>query len=158
MSVPKDKRKVSEAEYVNTALDLQDFLNKYCVGKKFVKGNTQDREIKGEKAYRHDLAPIRSAIEEVVCECLYANHLNPEKPEEYWDRRRALLKALSLIEYLNIRIQNLIDKYVVFDKETDKILMIVPNEYFYNHAIELLTNEYSLVSGVLSSDKKRLKP
>lgn len=155
MSVPKSRRRESAIQFIDTAHKLKRHLNYYTNGEKFIKGNPQNKWNKVDRIYNQDLAYLRKLGNDVYKNIITANVFNPEIEEEYFERKKHLKYALANLYLIDEEEQRLIEKYVVFDKETDEPISILPNEYFYKHLAELLAEEERLIQGLLSSDNKR---
>lgn len=155
MSVPQAKRKQSSMEFIENARALRRHLNYYCNGEKWIKGNPQNKRNKVDRIYQMDLAYIKSLGNNVYKNVITANQFNPTSEQEYFERVKNLNYALANLYLIDEEETRLIEKYVIFDKETDEPTSILPNEYFYEHLATLIANEEKLIKGLLSSDKTR---
>ena len=156
MSVPKAKRRQSPMEFVENARTLRRHLNYYCNGEKWIKGNPQNKWNKVDRIYQLDLAYIKSLGNNLYRNIITANQFNPKIEQEYIERTKNLKYALANLYLIDEEESRLIDKYVKFDTETDEVISVLPNEYFYEKLAELITNEEKLIQGLLSSDKTRV--
>lgn len=155
MSVPKLKRKQSSMEFIANAQALRRHLNYYANGEKWIKGNPQNKRNKVDRIYQMDLAYIKQLGNNVYKNVITAEQFNPTIEQEYYERVKHLKYALANLYLIDEEESRLIDKYVKFDSETDDVISLVPNEYFYEQLAFLIANEEKLIKGLLSSDKQR---
>ena len=155
MAVPKAKRRESKMQFIATAEAIKRHLNYYANGEKWIKGNPQNKWNKVDRIYEQDLSYIKK-LGQSLYECIInAQQFNPANEYEYNERTKQLKFALSKLYVIDNEESRLIDKYVIFDKETDEPISVLPNTYFYEHLAELIAEEEKLILGLLESDKKR---
>ena len=157
MSVPVGLRKKSATEFEKIAWELKQHIFFYCTGKRFGRGNAANRKANGEKIYQEDLIHIRNITFSIFTNVSRANHMNVNEKYEYLERRKLFHFVLADLDSLDMCLQDLIDKFVTFDSETDKVKKAIPNAYFYEKCAELMSKEEELIKGILASDSTRFK-
>ena len=152
MSVPVHKRHESPIQFIAVAKSIERHLSFYLLPEKFINGNPTNKFNIGERIYKIDLERLKQLGNELYEVVVYTNNLRTDIRFECEERIKMIIKALSILKCLDEELQKLINKYVKFDNETDEIISCLPNEYFYEHLANLMTDERNLLNGLKSSN------
>ena len=121
MSVLKSRRELSEMQFFQTAVDIQDKLIEFCMNEKNV-----------PKKYRFVYAmPIIEKAEELVDNIVAANTIYPKTNEEVIDRRRYQTQALADCEKILQKLQSLRRRLGADSGLLKEIVAMIQNERGY---------------------------